>query len=226
MVNIRRVKACLHLERSFLAMLPRAVSEGASSAAPLHKADLLYLKGQAAEDPFEKAQAFNQALALYSAAEKEGSHHKLLKAIGNCYAQLGEAGWASFYFQRAAKSSADQKWFAGTCLLIGFLFCLASLWLWFGAATWRHPTLVAAAAFVVVLGIVSFRDFYAPAKGVVVSQAALHQQMDSSVKALGEVLVPAGVKVQVVEASQDAWLRIRTPGGDTGYVQNRCVRII
>ncbi|MCB1213287.1 MAG: tetratricopeptide repeat protein, partial [Chlamydiia bacterium] len=61
----------------------------------------VYREGERAKTSTEREVAFNEALRLYQRFEEGSDASPLLYNIGNCYAQLGEYGWALYYYSEA-----------------------------------------------------------------------------------------------------------------------------
>ncbi len=67
----------------------------------LNQAYASYMEGVNADTVAERQQAYNRALKLYAQLEKEPGNGKLLYNIGNAYYELGEYGWAIYYYRLA-----------------------------------------------------------------------------------------------------------------------------
>jgi len=62
-----------------------------------------YRQGEQAITVAEREDAFNRALQIYSAVERgvEAPNAELFANIGNCFYQLGEYGWAVYYYNKS-----------------------------------------------------------------------------------------------------------------------------
>ncbi len=214
-----------------------------------------YTEGERAESFMERSESFNSALHEYlkMVSISTAPSARLYYNIGNCYFQLSEYGWATYYYYKASAlepynekikenlSMAAEKAgvvvslvkeylasleyeYALVVLIIAF-FVVASLVIWLVGKILRLCTYIVGIAVLVGIALYFYYSFFAPLDAVLVRPSILHKDAGAHYAPVKKEPVFLGERVQVVEM-HGKWVKIVTPDGTVGYAPCEVVKML
>lgn len=116
-----------------------------------------------------------------------------------------------------------QLFFASALLLLFFL----SAYLWLELAWLKNLAILCGVGALLLLLSVGYSRYLSPIEAVMMRSTAMYRDAGTQYAKVSEEPVLSGSKVVVLDVLQEGrWLKIKTPDGKFGYVQQEAIRLI